>query len=310
MARVGRRRRDHPRGRRGPRRPRAPRARAAPPRRPAAEDRQLLRRVERHRDRDRRRRGRDRAAPPRRAVVLGLRRRGPVPADRHERGAGRPDGRSPTRTRCSSRRTSSSAAPARRACWWPSAALLRNRVPVGARRRDDPVRQPDRALLPPRPGDPRGGRHARRSSSRSARASPSRSRTRSAATRSAAASTTSRAGRWHSWAANPRIEILGNPELERLAIVSLGLRHAARPAARQLRRRRPQRPLRHPGAQRLLLRGALPAPHVPDRRRVVAAHGRGGRQGAHGREARVHPPQLQLLHQRDRLRATSSTPST
>jgi len=28
-----------------------------------------------------------------------------------------------------------------------------------------------------------------------------------------------------SWAANPQIEILGNPELERLAIVSLGLRH-------------------------------------------------------------------------------------
>ena len=89
VARVGRRRRHDPRGRRGPRRPRAPRARAAPPRRPAAEDRQLLGRVERDRDRDRRRRGRDRAAPPRRAVVLGLRRRRPVPADRHERRAGR-----------------------------------------------------------------------------------------------------------------------------------------------------------------------------------------------------------------------------
>jgi selenocysteine lyase/cysteine desulfurase len=30
-----------------------------------------------------------------------------------------------------------------------------------------------------------------------------------------------------SWAANPRIEILGNPELDRLAIVSLGVRHPA-----------------------------------------------------------------------------------
>ena len=59
-----------------------------------------------------------------------------------------------------------------------------------------------------------------------------------------------------SWAANPQIEILGNPELERLAIVSLGLRHPARPAARELRRRRAQRPVRHPGAQRLLLRRA------------------------------------------------------
>ena len=80
-----------------------------------------------------------------------------------------------------------------------------------------------------------------------------------------------------SWAANPQIEILGNPELERLAIVSLGLRHPRGPAARELRRRRPQRPVRHPGAQRLLLRGPLHPPHVPDRRRVVAAHGRRGR---------------------------------
>jgi selenocysteine lyase/cysteine desulfurase/CRP-like cAMP-binding protein len=31
-----------------------------------------------------------------------------------------------------------------------------------------------------------------------------------------------------SWSANPRIQILGNPELERLAIVSLGLRHGER----------------------------------------------------------------------------------
>jgi hypothetical protein len=31
-----------------------------------------------------------------------------------------------------------------------------------------------------------------------------------------------------SWGANPRIQILGNPELERLAIVSLGLRHRER----------------------------------------------------------------------------------
>ena len=30
-----------------------------------------------------------------------------------------------------------------------------------------------------------------------------------------------------SWSANPRIEILGNPDLERLAIVSIGLRHAS-----------------------------------------------------------------------------------
>ena len=56
VARVGRRGRHDPRGRRRPRRPRPPRARAAAPRGPAAEDRQLLRRVERDRDRHRRRR--------------------------------------------------------------------------------------------------------------------------------------------------------------------------------------------------------------------------------------------------------------
>ena len=117
VARVDRRGRTDPRGRRRPRRPRSPRARAAPPRRPAAEDRQLLRRVERDRDRHRRRRGRDRAASARRAVVLGLRGRRPVSPDRHERRAGDPRrARSPTRTRSSSRRTSSSAAPGRPAC--------------------------------------------------------------------------------------------------------------------------------------------------------------------------------------------------
>ena len=73
------------------------------------------------------------------------------------------------------------------------------------------------------------------------------------------------------------------------------------PAARELRRRRAQRPLRHPGAQRLLLRGPLHPPHVPDRRRLVAADGRRGRQGPDGGQARLHPAELQLLHERDRL---------
>ena len=79
-----------------------------------------------------------------------------------------------------------------------------------------------------------------------------------------------------SWGANPRIEILGNPRRraarDRLARAA----PPARPAARQLRRRRAQRPVRDPGAQRLLLRRPLHPPHVPDRRRLVAAHGRRG----------------------------------
>ena len=43
-----------------------------------------------------------------------------------------------------------------------------------------------------------------------------------------AASTTWPAARLRSWGANPQIEILGNTETERLAIVSFGLRHAGR----------------------------------------------------------------------------------
>ena len=83
----------------------------------ASEDRQLLGRVERDGRDHRRRRGRDHAASARRAVLLGLRGRRPVSADRHERRAGPSQtGSSRTRTRCSSRRTSSSAAPGRPAC--------------------------------------------------------------------------------------------------------------------------------------------------------------------------------------------------
>ena len=46
-----------------------------------------------------------------------------------------------------------------------------------------------------------------------------------------------------------------------------------RAAPRELRRRRAQRPVRDPGAQRLLLRRAVPPPALPDRRRLVSAHG-------------------------------------
>ena len=60
LARIDRRRRHDPRGRRRRRRPRPPRARAAPPRRPAAEDRQLLRGLQRHGHPHRRRPGGDR----------------------------------------------------------------------------------------------------------------------------------------------------------------------------------------------------------------------------------------------------------
>ena len=61
------------------------------PRRPAAQDRQLLRRLQRHRHPQRHRRHLDAAAPPRRAVVLGLRGRRALRQDRD----GRPRRRRP-----------------------------------------------------------------------------------------------------------------------------------------------------------------------------------------------------------------------
>ena len=105
--------------------------------------------------------GRDHAAPPRRAVLLGLRGRRPVSADRHERRAAHPrraarlQGRG-VRLAAQVHRRSRDAGGARR-----QALAAAQPRPVRARRRDRPVRQPERALLPPRPGDPRGGRHAR-----------------------------------------------------------------------------------------------------------------------------------------------------
>ena len=94
VARVDRRRAGHPRGRRRAAGSRPPARGARGARGAAAEDRQLLGGVERHRDHHRRRRGRDAAAPPRRAVVLGLRRRRAVPRHPDEPGRRR-RGRSP-----------------------------------------------------------------------------------------------------------------------------------------------------------------------------------------------------------------------
>ena len=113
-----------------------------------------------------------------------------------------------------------------------------------------------------------------------------------------------------SWGANPQIEILGNTELERLAIVSFGLRHADKLLARELRRRRAQRPVRDPGAQRLLLRRAVHPPALPDRRRVVRAHARRGGEGSARRPARVHARSASTTSSARRRSRTSSRPST
>ena len=71
VAGVGSRCGDDRRGPPGRRRCRPPGLRAVAPRRPAGQDRQLLRRVERHRHRYRRRPRGDHAPPPRRAVAAG-----------------------------------------------------------------------------------------------------------------------------------------------------------------------------------------------------------------------------------------------
>ena len=171
----------------------------------------------------------------------------------------------------------------------------------GAGRRDDPVRQPDGAVVPPRRGDPRGGRHAgdrgvdprrpgvRAQGGRRRRGDPP-PRARPCAPCAGVV------------AANPRIEILGSTEPERLAVISLGLRHPPGQLHAGFVVAGPQRPVRHPGAQRLLLRGAVHPPRLSDRRRLVAAHARRGRARAPRRQARVHPAELPLLHERDGVR--------
>ena len=184
MARVDRRRRHDPRGRRRPHRPRRA-ARASSRSTPTGRCRSARSRAasnvtgivtDTHGDRDA-------AARARRAVVLGLRRRGAVRRHRDERRRAERPAR-PTRTRSSSRRTSSSAGPATpgrarrppRAVHQPGARR--------ARRRHGRLRQPDgaRATSTTRRTARRAAR--RRSSSRSAPGWSSSSRRPSASRRS------------------------------------------------------------------------------------------------------------------------------
>ena len=87
-----------------------------------------------------------------------------------------------TRTRSSSARTSSSAGPSTPGVLVVRRELLTNRVPDVPGGGTVAYVNPDRAPLPRRPGAARGGRHARRSSSRSAPAWCSSSRRPSAST--------------------------------------------------------------------------------------------------------------------------------
>ncbi len=154
------------------------------------------------------------------------------------------------------------------------------------------------------------GGHARASSSRSAPGSCSRSRSRSAPRRSVAASTSSPAARWPRGAPTRGSRSSGSTQLERLPIISFGLRHAGRHAARELRRRSAQRPVRHPGPQRLLLRRPLHPPALRDRRRPVGADA-GGRRPT-GRWARCSRSlaSASTTSSARRCSTTSSTRST
>ena len=98
-------------------------------------------------------------------------------------------------------------------------------------RRHGGVRQPERARLPRRPRAPRGGRAPPRSSSRSAPAWCSSSRAPSASTRSARTSGLPRSGRSPHGTQHPNIQILGNRDADRLSIVSFTIR---RPSGRYL----------------------------------------------------------------------------
>ena len=210
---------------------------------------------------------------------------------------GRPDW--PPRTRSSSRRTSSSAARAPRGCW-PCAGSC---CATGSRRSPAAARWPTstrRARLPRRPGASRGGRHAGdhrvdpRRPGVPAQAGGRRRRDpalEGSFIRRAVAA----------WRENPNIELLGNLAAERLSIVSFVVRDGALPPP-QLRGRAAQRPVRHPVAGRLLLRGPVRPSAARHRHRAVARVRAGDRPRVRGHQARLGPRQLQLLHLRGRVR--------
>ncbi len=274
----------------------------APVREPAAEDRQLLRRLERDRDRHRRRAGRDPAPPARRALVLGLRSCRPLPPDRHEPVAGDP-GRAPrlqgrgVPLSAQVRRRPRHTGRARR-----EALALPEPGPVGAGRRDDPLRQPDRALVPPRAVDPRGGRHARdrRVDPRRARVraqgrgrhrrDPAAARTTSSVVRSRRGARTRRSRSsairsstgWRSCrsACGMDAACCTRTSSSRSSTTCSGFRRAAAASA--------------PGRTCI---GCTRSTSVWSDRMDAEAVAR-----PPGREARVRPGQLQLLHERGRLR--------
>ena len=97
--------------------------------------------------------------------------------------------------------------------------------------------------------------------------------------------------RGRAWQQEPDIEILGNLTAGRLSIVSFMVRARRALPPPQLRRRGAQRPLRHPGPRRLLVRRPLrprPARHRPRTLARVRARDRAGLRGHQARLGAVN----------------------
>ena len=194
------------------------------------QDRLLLRRQQRHRHRQRHVRHLASAPPPRRALVLGLRR---APA-RTSTSTWRAECRrrhSPTRTPSSSRPHKFVGGPGTPGVLAVRRELLTNRVPVVVGGGTVAYVNPERTPLPRRPGASRGGRHAgdRRVDPGRAGlpAEGGRRRRRHPGTRGVDYVQPRHRG----VALNPSIEVLGNLEAERLSILSFVVR---RPGGRYL----------------------------------------------------------------------------
>ena len=104
-------------------------------------------------------------------------------------------------------------------------------------------------------------------------------------------------------ATSPAIEILGNLDAERLSIVSFVVRS---PAGRYLHHNfvvvAAQRPVRHPGPRRLLVRRPVRSPPARHRPRALARVRARDHRRLRGHQARLGAGQLQLLHLRHRRR--------
>ena len=179
------------------------------------------------------------------------------------------------------------------------------------RRRHGRLRQPARSTATSTTRCTARRAARRRSSSRSAPGSCSSSSRRSASTRSARTRRPSGAARSTRWAAQPEHRDPRQPR-GRAAVDRVVRRAAAgRPLpAPQLRRRAAQRPVRHPVARRLLVRRPVRPPAARHRHRALARVRARDRPRLRGDQARLGARQLQLLHLRDGVPTTSSTPST